>query len=263
MEKYTTTCGIELPEVNPEQNYPLVFYKVTPDWDEFLRMKNPRQITEIDDLLKLKIAQAACTMYYNGGIGIAANQLGFKENWFILDTAWTKTGVKIPRVILNPNPNESYLVEAPVLHEGEGCLSVPLGFRGNVPRHPAVTLTYMNLKGESEEFTATELDAFCVMHEMDHLRGHLFIDYISKLRMSFLEKKLEKVKKSVKIRVKNHNRAILEQVKKLNIMAAWGFRPKKQEEPLVVEPLTVKASDIQIEDLRESDGTLDEQVSDL
>jgi peptide deformylase len=246
-EQYTTTCGTELPAVDPNKNFPLVFYKVSPDWDEFLRMKNPIEIAEIDDDFKKKIAQAACTMYYNGGIGIAANQVGFKENWFIMDTAWIKTGVKSPRVMLNPNPTESYLVEAPVMHEGEGCLSIPLGFRGNVPRHPAVTLTYTNLKNESEEFVATDLDAFCIMHELDHLCGRLFIDYISKLRMSFLEKKLQKVKKAVMIRVKNHNRAVLEQVKKLNIMAAWGYRPDKHHNEALEKSIEAETLQVDVE----------------
>jgi hypothetical protein len=73
------------------------------------------------------------------------------------------------------------------------------------------------------------------MHELDHLRGKLFIDYISRLRQGFLDKKLQKVQKRVKHQIANHNKNIMAQVKKLNIMAAWGYRPKEEEPPLVVE----------------------------
>jgi len=233
MEQYTTTCGVKLPEVDGAKNYPLVFYNVS-DWSEFLRMDTPFKLMDVTDADFLKkIAQAACTMYATNGIGIAANQVGFKENWCIIDTKWLETGEKNPRVILNPDANQSLLIETEQTSH-EGCLSVPLGFKGDVPRHTAVQLVYTNLKGEQETWDAFDLDAAAAMHELDHLRGKLFIDYISKLRLSLLDKKLKKVQKKVKHQIRNHNKQILSQVKKLNQMAAFGYRPK-EEEPLVVE----------------------------
>lgn len=249
MEKYTTTCGVELPEVDPEKNFPLVFYKVTEDWSEFLRHTNGEPIEEhralinnvavTDEDFRKKIAQAACTMYWSGGIGIAANQIGFKENWFILDTKWTESGVKKPRVVINPKLSESYLVEGTrVSHEG--CLSVPLGFKGNVNRHAGLRLEYTNLSGFTETWDAFDLDAFAVMHEVDHLQGRMFIDYQSKLRLGMLEKKIKKVKKSVQHRIENHNRSIMAQVKKFNTIAPWAketpppVEVKEHDEPLVV-----------------------------
>ena len=232
MEQYTTACGVMLPEVDSVKNYPLVFYKVSEEWQEFLRWASDVFKGELDNDFKKKIAIACNTMYNAGGIGIAANQMGFKENWCIIDTECIKTGVKIPRVIINPKQETLYLIESekPSL---EGCLSVPLGFKGTVMRPSAVSLDYINLKCEPETWNAVDLDACAVMHELDHLRGRLFIDHLSKLRQGFLEKKLVKVKKSVQHKIHNHNKQIIAQVKKLNQMAAFGHR--KEEVPLEVE----------------------------
>jgi len=239
MEQYTTTCGVVLPEVDGAKNYPLVFYTVSEEWEEFLRCASPNTLifqyplADHHEAFLKKVAQAACTMYSTRGIGIAANQVGFKENWCIIDTKWTETGEKKPRVILNPNLDLSLLIETEQTSH-EGCLSVPMGFRGDVPRHSAVQIVYTNLKGEEETWDAFDLDAAAVMHELDHLRGKLFIDYISNLRRSFLDNKLKKVQKRVKHQIRNHNKQIIAQVKKLNKMAVYGYRPKT-EEPLAVE----------------------------
>ena len=259
MEQYTTTCGVTLPEVDGAKNYPLVFYKVTEDWEDFLRCKTPYDEMDIadPDFLK-KIAQAACTMYSTRGIGIAANQVGFKENWCIIDTKWTETGEKKPRVIINPDADLSMLIETEKLSH-EGCLSVPLGFRGDVPRHSAVQLVYTNLKGETETWDAFDLDAAAVMHELDHLRGKLFIDHISRLRLGMLEKKLKKVQKRVKYQIRNHNKAIIAQVKKLNMLAIWGYRPKEQDD---LDRLEEIRQELKVE-APEPIEVVDEQVSDI
>lgn len=246
MEQYTTKCGVVLPQVDGAKNYPLILYKVSPEWDEFLRCTSPNKVTIDDDFIK-RIAQAACTMYATGGIGIAANQLGFKQNWCIIDTKWTKTGIKVPRVIINPDVVTSLLIETEE-KSLEGCLSVPLGFKGTVLRHSAVSLNYTDLYGNSITWDATGLDACAVLHELDHLRGRLFIDHISSLRRHILEKKLVKVHNTVKHKIKNHNKQIIAQVNKLNQMAAFGYRPK--EEPLVVE----QPEEIELEQVSDIEG---------
>jgi len=240
MEQYTTKCGVELPQVDPEKNYDILLYKIGNDWEEFLRCDTMHKVTDpADEDFRKKIAQAACTMYTTRGIGIAANQLGFKEHWCIVDTQWPQTGIKVPRVILNPNTRDSVLVETQKASH-EGCLSVPMGFKGTVARHSAVDLYYTDLMGNDVSWQAFDLDAAAVLHELDHLRGRLFIDNISNLRLSFLEGKLRKVQKMVRNRIKNNNRSVIAQVKRMNIIYSWSAQKRldlaaKEAEKLVVE----------------------------
>jgi len=225
---YETTCGVTLPTIEENKVYEVMVYKVSPDWEEFLR--NNRAVNLAigvpdpfsEDLLK-KIAISANTMYTLNGIGIAANQVGFKDDWFIIDTQWHETGIKKPRVVINP-----YIID--VIEEStnqeEGCLSVPLGFKGTVKRSTAINITYNDLTGKEVKWIALDLDARAVQHEMGHLYGRLFIDYISDLRLSFLENKIAKAKKKAKNTIKNYNKNLIKQVKNLNIRYNWSEQHK-------------------------------------
>lgn len=225
--QYTTVCGVTLPEISLNKIYPLVLYKVTPEWEDFLRLETPTAVTDDkftdEDFLK-KIANACASMYNAHGVGLAANQIGFKENWCIIDTS----GENKPRVMINPE-----LVEASYVNEfipqHEGCLSVPLGFKGDVPRPTYARVTYTNMRGEEEVWAAKDLEAQAVMHELDHLQGRLFIDYLSNLRRSFFEKKIQKAIKLARIRIKKHNKDLLRQVDDINMKYTWSTQRKTDE----------------------------------
>lgn len=128
------------------------------------------------------------TMYAEKGIGLAATQVGVPKRVVVMDLS---EGKDSPLVLVNPEIKEKSGSE----EMEEGCLSVP-GFFETVRRAEQVTFQYLNLDGEEVEVRADGLLAVCVQHEIDHLDGKLFIDYLSPLKQQRLRKKLEKRKKA-------------------------------------------------------------------
>jgi peptide deformylase len=125
------------------------------------------------------------TMYDAPGIGLAATQVNVHERILVIDISEDKSE---PRVFINP------VVEVldPELGEyDEGCLSVP-GFYDTVTRPQRIRVTAMNEHGETFEEELSGLMAICLQHEIDHLEGKLFVDYLSPLKRSRIRKKLEK-----------------------------------------------------------------------
>ena len=128
------------------------------------------------------------TMYAEKGIGLAATQVGVPKRVVVMDLS---EGKDSPMVLVNPEIKEKSGSE----EMEEGCLSVP-GFFETVRRAEQVVFQYLNLEGEEMEIRADGLLAVCVQHEIDHLDGKLFIDYLSPLKQQRLRKKLEKRQKA-------------------------------------------------------------------
>lgn len=136
----------------------------------------------MDDMLE--------TMYAAPGIGLAAIQIGVPLNVIVIDT--TKGGEpKNPQYFVNPEILEA--VDESKTYE-EGCLSVPDVF-DEVDRPERVRLGYLNYDGKPIEEWAEGLNAVCIQHEMDHLKGILFIDYLSRLKRTRIIKKVQKNEK--------------------------------------------------------------------
>ena len=134
----------------------------------------------MDDMLE--------TMYAANGIGLAAIQIGIPKRIIVMDIS--KDGNKKPMFFVNPiiknKDKEKTTYE-------EGCLSVPNYF-AEVDRPKYCEVEYLDYNGESKIFKADGLLATCIQHEMDHLEGILFIDYLSKLKKTMIVKKLSKKK---------------------------------------------------------------------
>src|SRR3989304_1880846 len=124
------------------------------------------------------------TMYQEGGIGLAATQVNVRKRVVVIDLSEQRNN---PVYLINPKIMHSEGVE----EMQEGCLSVP-GYYDLVQRAEKVRVGYLDLAGESVETEADGLLAGCIQHEIDHLNGRLFIDYLSPLKRKRLQKKLVK-----------------------------------------------------------------------
>jgi len=137
--------------------------------------------TLMDDMLD--------TMYEAPGIGLAAIQIGVPKRIIVMDIGRDENK-KEPRYFVNPvilNKNEEK-----AKYE-EGCLSVPDQF-AEIERPNSCEIEYLDYEGKKQLLKADGLLATCIQHEMDHLEGILFIDYLSKLKKSMIIKKLSKIK---------------------------------------------------------------------
>ena len=129
------------------------------------------------------------TMYAANGIGLAAIQIGVPKRIIVMDITWGK-GEKNPMYFVNPVIKNKDKVKS--VYE-EGCLSVPNQF-AEVERPKNCRVEYLDYEGKKKILEAEGLLATCIQHEMDHLEGILFIDYLSKLKKNMIIKKLLKNK---------------------------------------------------------------------
>ena len=127
------------------------------------------------------------TMYACNGVGLAATQVNVHERIIVIDTSEEK---HTPLCLINPEIIEKQGEEK----SEEGCLSIP-GFFETVERAETVKIRALNQQGEAFEMDVDGLLAVCVQHEMDHLEGKLFVDYLSPLKRQRIKKKLEKIHK--------------------------------------------------------------------
>ena len=143
------------------------------------------------------------TMYAAPGIGLAAIQVGVPKRVIVLDIEWRNksesTNDEIQVVRKNPmcfvNP-EIITKSTNYLTYEEGCLSVPGQF-AEIERPDKCHIKYLDYYGQSKELVVKDMLATCIQHEMDHLEGILFIDYLSKLKKSMIVKKLTKQKEQL------------------------------------------------------------------
>ena len=138
----------------------------------------------MDDMLE--------TMYAAPGIGLAAIQIGVPKRVIVLDID-QKEGQKNPLFFINPEIVKKSQTNS--IYE-EGCLSVPGQF-AEIERPENCHIKYLDYRGEAKEIEAKGMLATCIQHEIDHLEGVLFIDYLSNLKKSMIVKKLSKQKKSL------------------------------------------------------------------
>ena len=137
----------------------------------------------MDDMLE--------TMYSANGIGLAAIQIGVPKRIIVMDLSKEKE--KKPMFFINPEINNKNKVHS--VYE-EGCLSVPNQF-AEIERPSTCEVKYLDYNGNEKILKAEGLLATCIQHEMDHLEGVLFIDYLSKLKKSIIIKKLSKQKDKI------------------------------------------------------------------
>ena len=139
-----------------------------------------KQIQKLmDDMLE--------TMYSANGIGLAAIQIGVPKNLVVIDLL-TKEKKKDPMFFINPKILKK---SSKMSKYEEGCLSIPNLF-AEVKRPNECEIEYLDYEGNKKSLKATGLLATCIQHEIDHLKGILFIDYLSKLKRDIILKKLSK-----------------------------------------------------------------------
>lgn len=143
-----------------------------------------KEVPEINDDVRQIVKDMLETMYDENGIGLAATQVDIHQRIVVIDVSEERDQ---PLVLINPEITKQ---DGETVSE-EGCLSVPLSY-AKVDRAETVTVTAHNEQGEPLSLDADELLAICIQHELDHLQGKLFIDYLSPLKRQRIRKKIEK-----------------------------------------------------------------------
>ncbi len=154
--------------------------------DRRLRTK-ARDVTVFDRSVTDLVEDMIETMYDYKGVGLAATQVNIHQRVIVIDTSEEKNS---PLCLINPEILEKDGVE----ESEEGCLSVP-GFFEPVTRAEHIKLKALDKHGKPFEMEAGELLAVCIQHEIDHLNGKLFVDYLSPLKRQRIKSKLEKIHK--------------------------------------------------------------------
>ncbi len=147
--------------------------------------KVARPIEAVDARLKTLVADMLATMYDANGIGLAATQVDVHERLVVIDVS---EGRNEPLVLINP---EFVWASAEKHVNDEGCLSVP-GIYDGVERHDAVHVKALDAEGQSRTIEAEGLLAVCIQHEMDHLLGKVFVEYLSPLKRNRIKTKMVK-----------------------------------------------------------------------
>ena len=146
-----------------------------------------KPVTEFDDSLRQLVRDMFETMYEAPGIGLAATQVDHHIRMLVMDVS---EGRSQPRCLINPQ----ILIADGEEEMEEGCLSVP-GYYEKVRRADSIRVRANDEYGEIIEFDAQGLEAVCIQHEMDHLDGKLFVDYLSNLKRNRIRSKLIKAQK--------------------------------------------------------------------
>lgn len=160
-----------------------------------LRYPDPRlrkiakPVTRFDERLQALVANMAQTMYEAKGVGLAATQVDVHERVIVIDVSDTRDALQ---VFVNPR-----VVEASAIRRvaEEGCLSVP-GVYDEVERPESVTIEAEDERGNPFRLHADQLLAVCVQHEMDHLDGKVFVEYLSPLKQSRIKSRMRKAERA-------------------------------------------------------------------
>ncbi len=149
--------------------------------------KKASPVAQVDNQVRQTVADMFATMYAAPGIGLAATQVDIQKQIIVIDVSSEKD---TPLCLINPE-----ILEASGEEEmEEGCLSVPDVYEP-VKRAERIRARALNQQGETFEFEADGLLAVCIQHEMDHLQGKLFVDYLSPLKRQRIQKRLVKQRK--------------------------------------------------------------------
>jgi peptide deformylase len=156
-----------------------------------LRYPDPRlhtiakPVAEVDARIRQLISDMLETMYAADGVGLAATQVDVHERLIVIDTSEARDD---PRVLINP---ELIARSEEMSFSDEGCLSVPATY-DKVQRHARVTVRALDRDGQPQQFEAEGLLAVCVQHEMDHLMGKVFVEYLSPLKRDRIKTRMLK-----------------------------------------------------------------------
>jgi peptide deformylase len=156
-----------------------------------LRYPDPRlhliakPVAQVDARIRQLVDDMLESMYAADGVGLAATQVDVHERVIVIDTSETRDD---PRVLINP---EIVSASEDMTLADEGCLSVP-NIYDKVPRHATVTVRSLDRDGAVQEFEAEGLLSICVQHEMDHLVGKVFVEYLSQLKRDRIKTKMLK-----------------------------------------------------------------------
>ena len=148
-------------------------------------------VETIDDAVRRLSEDMLETMYHAPGIGLAAPQLGVMKRLLVMDCEKDETAPPQPMVLLNPRV--TWASDEINFYE-EGCLSIPEQY-GEVARPAEVEVAWVGLDGSAQSARFDGLWATCVQHEIDHLNGRLFIDYLKPLRRQMITRKMQKLKR--------------------------------------------------------------------
>lgn len=158
---------------------------------DILRYPDPRlhtvakPVAQVDDRIRQLADDMLETMYASDGVGLAATQVDVHERVVVIDVSEERDQ---PRVLINPE----IIAASSEMKEGEeGCLSVPTIY-DKVQRHERVTVRALGRDGQPYQFDAEGLLAVCVQHELDHLSGKVFVEYLSPLKRERIKTKLVK-----------------------------------------------------------------------
>jgi peptide deformylase len=165
--------------------------KIVIEPDPILRKKS-ENLEKVDNELRLLLDDMLETMYAAPGIGLAAVQVGILKRLIVIDISKDKEK-KNPIFLINPEI--IFKSKKTSIYE-EGCLSLP-GYFAEIERPEECHIKYIDYDGKKKEMKANGLLATCIQHEIDHLNGKLFIDYLSKLKKDMIIKKLVKHKKEL------------------------------------------------------------------
>ena len=158
---------------------------------QILRYPDPRlhlvakPVTDVDARIRQLVDDMLETMYDADGVGLAATQVDVHERVIVMDTSEERND---PHVLINPEITQR---SAEMTLADEGCLSVPAIY-DKVSRHAKVTVRALDRDGKPQEFEAEGLLAVCVQHEMDHLVGKVFVEYLSQLKRDRIKTKMLK-----------------------------------------------------------------------
>ena len=148
-----------------------------------------KPVVSVDETIKQQVRDMFETMYEAPGIGLAATQVNFHQRIIVIDISVQRNE---PICLINPEIIE----KSGEIQSEEGCLSVP-DYSAKIIRANDIKVLALNLDGETSDCDAGEALSICIQHEIDHLDGILFVDYLSKLKQKRLEKKT--VKKALKL----------------------------------------------------------------
>lgn len=152
--------------------------------DPRLRMV-AKTVSGIDDSIKELVSDMLSTMYAAPGVGLAATQVNVHKRVIVIDVSEDKSH---PLVFINP---EITILNDSLCEYSEGCLSVP-GYYESVERPEQILVKALDREGKPFELRPDGLLAVCIQHELDHLNGKLFVDYLSNLKRQRIRKQLEK-----------------------------------------------------------------------
>ena len=165
--------------------------KIITEPDIILRKKSVN-LEKVDDDLRSLMDDMLETMYAAPGIGLAGVQIGILKRLIVIDVSRDEEK-KSPLFLINP---EIITKSSNTSVYEEGCLSLP-GYFAEIERPAECQIEYVDYHGKKKEMKASGLLATCIQHEVDHLNGILFIDYLSKLKRDMVIKKLIKNKKEL------------------------------------------------------------------